>query len=111
AMDEAAGKAPNAEPRPVAWEPPTGAPTRLILVRHGETALTAERRYSGRGDVPLSPHGTEQVRAIAARLAGLPVTAVHTSPLSRCTATADAIAAATGNPPVTPDTDLVECDF
>src|SRR6185436_12815137 len=43
------------------WEPPAagagrpaGTATRLILVRHGETALTAQRRYSGRGDVPLS---------------------------------------------------------
>ena len=117
AMDAAAGKEPKAgrdpkaEPRPVAWEPPTGAPTRLILVRHGETELTAERRYSGRGDVPLSPQGAEQAHATAARLAATKIAAIHTSPLSRCTATADAIAAATGNPPVTADPDLVECDF
>jgi probable phosphoglycerate mutase len=112
AMDAAAGvpRNPKAEPRPV-WEPPTGAPTRLILVRHGETGLNADRRYSGRGDVPLTERGAEQARATAARLAGLKVAAVHTSPLSRCTATADAIAAALGDPPVTVDPDLVECDF
>lgn len=37
------------------WEPrPASTATRLLLVRHGETERTAQRRYSGRGDVPLS---------------------------------------------------------
>jgi len=118
AMDAATGteRSPKAEPRP-AWEPPTGVPTRLILVRHGETERTANRQYSGRGDVPLTARGIDQARATAtrladlARLAGHPIAAIHTSPLSRCTATAEAIASATGNPPVTVDADLVECDF
>src|SRR5437773_3054791 len=76
AMD-AAADVPKAEPRPAAppsaWEPPTGAPTRMHLVRHGETGLTAEKRYSGRGDVPLSDRGTAQARAVALRLAGTEV--------------------------------------
>ena len=55
---------------PVRWEPPSeeGA-ARLILVRHGSTSLTAERRYSGRGDVALTPAGEAQSRAVASRLA------------------------------------------
>ena len=61
--------------------------TRLILVRHGETALTAQGRYSGRGDVPLSDQGEAQAMAAAGRVAGIArdVAAVVSSPLSRCT--------------------------
>jgi probable phosphoglycerate mutase len=111
AMDQATGvKRPKAEPRP-AWEPPVGARTRLLLVRHGETAMTAERRYSGRGDVPLTARGTDQARALARRLAGLDLTAILTSPLSRCTGTAAILADTDGLPPVAVDEDLVECDF
>jgi probable phosphoglycerate mutase len=108
--------APKAEPRP-AWEQPTGVPTRLILVRHGETELTAARRYSGRGDVPLTERGTAQARATALRLAtdlrlaGTDVAAVHTSPLSRCARTASILAEALKDPPLVVDDDLVECDF
>jgi probable phosphoglycerate mutase len=96
------------------WEPPEGTPTRLILVRHGETALNAERRYSGRGDVALSGRGVVQARLTAARVAALvapgPVTVVS-SPLGRCTATAEAIAAALGGAAVVTEPDLIECDF
>ncbi|MGI5214131.1 bifunctional RNase H/acid phosphatase [Plantactinospora sp. CA-290183] len=127
AMDLAAGKAPAtdrvARAHEVAaqgstagssWEPrPASTATRLLLVRHGETEHTALRRYSGRGDVPLSERGRAQARATAARLAGLApsVAAVVTSPLSRCTATARLLAEALGDPPVVTEGDLVECDF
>lgn len=125
AMDEAAGvarKAPGkdrpAEPamgsvRP-SWEPPVATPTRLLLVRHGATALTAQRRYSGRGDVPLSEVGLAQARATGARVKALApsVAAVVTSPLVRCTTTAEVIAATLGGAvPVEVEPDLVECDF
>ncbi|MEH1011692.1 bifunctional RNase H/acid phosphatase [Micromonospora sp. CPCC 206060] len=99
---------------PASWEPRTGATaTRLILVRHGATELTAQRRYSGRGDVPLAERGATQARAAAARVAALAptVAAVVSSPLSRCTATAELIAGALGDPPVRTDDDLIECDF
>jgi len=95
------------------WEPPAGPPTRLVLVRHGATELTAQRRYAGRADTPLSAAGTRQAVAVAHRVAGLvpELAAVVTSPLVRCTATAAAIAAAAGDPPVLLEPDLVECDF
>ncbi|MEO3775509.1 bifunctional RNase H/acid phosphatase [Micromonospora sp. B11E3] len=99
---------------PASWEPrPSDTATRLILVRHGETEFTAQRRYSGRGDVPLSERGRVQARATAARVAALApaVAAVVSSPLSRCTATAEAIAAALGGIPVRQLDDLIECDF
>ncbi|MEU6074798.1 bifunctional RNase H/acid phosphatase [Micromonospora sp. NPDC047074] len=99
---------------PASWEPrPSFTTTRLILVRHGETAFTEQRRYSGRGDVPLSERGRAQARATAARVAALApsVAAVVSSPLSRCTATAEAIAKALGGVPVRREDDLIECDF
>ncbi|MDG4782995.1 bifunctional RNase H/acid phosphatase [Micromonospora sp. WMMD961] len=99
---------------PASWEPrPTFTATRLILVRHGETEYTEQRRYSGRGDVPLSEKGRAQVRETATRVAALApsVAAVLSSPLSRCTATAAAIAGALGDVPVRTEDDLIECDF
>jgi probable phosphoglycerate mutase len=124
AMDEAAGKPvvdriePEPERRPATtsrtWMPPSlDDATRLILVRHGETALTEEGRYSGRGDVPLSEQGEAQAMAAAGRVAGIArdVAAVVTSPLSRCTRTAELIAAELGGVDVTVVPDLIECDF
>jgi broad specificity phosphatase PhoE/ribonuclease HI len=93
------------------WEPRTATPTRLVLVRHGETPATEQRRWSGRADVDLSPRGREQAGALAARLAGYaPVAAVLTSPLRRCADTAATIAEALGTRPQA-EPDLAECDF
>ncbi|RAO05527.1 bifunctional RNase H/acid phosphatase [Micromonospora noduli] len=100
---------------PASWEPrPTFTATRLVLVRHGETPYTEQRRYSGRGDVPLSERGRAQARATGTRVAELApsVAAVLSSPLSRCTATAASIAEALGGDvPVRTEDDLIECDF
>src|SRR6185369_10736042 len=86
---------------PGSWER-TALPTRLIVIRHGESELNVERRYSGREDVPLSVRGRAQGEAVAARVAALagPVAAVVSSPLSRCTDTAELIAVALGGLPV-----------
>jgi probable phosphoglycerate mutase len=107
------GLATPAGNRPM-WTPPeTGNATRFVLVRHGETDLTAQRRYSGRGEVALSERGREQARATATRIAGIvgAGAAVVTSPLSRCTETAELIAAQTGSSPAQVEPDLIECDF
>ncbi|MFB9236125.1 bifunctional RNase H/acid phosphatase [Plantactinospora siamensis] len=96
------------------WEPrPADTATRLVLVRHGATEYTAGGRYSGRGDVPLSDLGRAQAAATGRRVAELAprVAAVVSSPLSRCTETARAVAAAVDDPPVAIDDDLIECDF
>ncbi|GAA1398996.1 bifunctional RNase H/acid phosphatase [Catellatospora coxensis] len=93
------------------WAPRTAPATRLVLVRHGETELTAQKRYSGRGDVPLSAVGEEQAAAAGRRVAGLRPDRVVSSPLSRCKATAAAIASAAGGIPVSVEADLIECDF
>jgi len=90
----------------------------MVLVRHGRTAYTAERRYSGRGDIPLSEGGIAEANAVADRVARLvaaqdatPVAAIVTSPLVRCTATADAIDKRIGGVPIRIEPDLIECDF
>ncbi|WP_144120475.1 bifunctional RNase H/acid phosphatase [Catellatospora sichuanensis] len=93
------------------WAPRTSPATRLVLVRHGETELTAQKRYSGRGDVPLSAVGEGQAAAAGRRVAGLRPDRVVSSPLSRCRATAAAIASAAGGVPVSVEADLIECDF
>jgi len=62
--------------------------TRVFLVRHGATMLTAENRFAGSVEVPLSDEGREQARRLAARLSRAPVAAVYASPLARALETA-----------------------
>ena len=124
AMDAAAGESatPAATPattpastavvtNPAGWTGATGAPTRLLLLRHGQTALSVERRYSGRGNPELTPLGVQQADA-AARYLGERggIGAVIASPLQRAFDTAAAAAKALGLD-VTVDDDLIETDF
>jgi broad specificity phosphatase PhoE len=60
----------------------------LYLVRHGETKWSRARRHTGRTDVPLSPAGEAEARALGAHLDGLEVDRVLASPLQRATTTA-----------------------
>jgi probable phosphoglycerate mutase len=70
--------------------------TRLLLVRHGATGLTAEDRFSGAIGVDLSDEGRWQVGKLAERLARDPLHAVYASPLSRTLETAAILAAPHG---------------
>jgi probable phosphoglycerate mutase len=67
--------------------------TRLYLVRHGATQLTAEDRFSGSVGVDLSDEGREQVRRLAERIASDGIAAVYCSPLGRTVETAALLAA------------------
>ncbi|HET6438613.1 MAG TPA: histidine phosphatase family protein [Anaeromyxobacter sp.] len=67
-------------------------PTRLLLVRHGATQLTAENRFSGAVGVDLSDEGRAQAARLADRLRGVSIAAVHASPLSRALETAQIVA-------------------
>ncbi|UNO42374.1 bifunctional RNase H/acid phosphatase [Streptomyces sp. MST-110588] len=72
-----------------------GTPTTLVLLRHGETPLTPQKRFSGSGgsDPGLSPAGERQAAAVAAALAARgTVQAVVSSPLKRCRETAGTVA-------------------
>jgi probable phosphoglycerate mutase len=113
AMDAQAGDTGKAD-SPVRWTGATGSPTRLLLLRHGQTALSVERRYSGRGDHPLTGTGLAQAKAAALRLSTRddvgPDTVIISSPLSRARDTAKAVADATGGT-VTVHSGLIETDF
>jgi broad specificity phosphatase PhoE len=66
--------------------------TRVFLVRHGATTLSAEDRFAGETDVPLSDAGREQARRLAERLRAEKISAVYSSPLGRTMETAQIIA-------------------
>ncbi|MGW5424573.1 histidine phosphatase family protein [Streptomyces sp. NPDC003943] len=87
--------------------------TTLVLLRHGETLLTPERRISGSGgsNPGLSPAGRRQARAAADALAHRGgIEAVVTSPMRRCQETAQPVAARLGLR-VQVEPDLREADF
>lgn len=66
--------------------------TRLYLVRHGATPLTAEDRFSGAANVYLSEEGRAQVEQLSRRLADDNITSIYCSPLDRTVETANIIA-------------------
>jgi broad specificity phosphatase PhoE len=66
--------------------------TRVFLVRHGDTVLSAEDRFAGETDVELSEKGREEARRLAQRLQGEKIVAVYASPLGRTVETARIIA-------------------
>jgi probable phosphoglycerate mutase len=67
--------------------------TRVFMVRHGATVLSAEDRFAGATDVALSDEGREQTRRLAERLSDEKIMAVYTSPLGRTVETAEILAA------------------
>jgi phosphoserine phosphatase len=71
---------------------------RLLLVRHGQTMWNAERRFQGSSDVPLSPRGLEQARALGVALRGYRLAAAYVSPFRRAVETAEVALEGTGVP-------------
>lgn len=65
--------------------------TRVFLVRHGATELSAEDRFAGAIDVLLSDAGREQARLLGRRLAKETISAVYASPMKRTVETAELI--------------------
>jgi len=95
----------------VGWDAGLGTPTTTLLLRHGVTAHTVEKRFSGFGglDLELSADGERQAAAVAARLGEIGgVDAVITSPMKRTRATASAEALGM---PVEEVDDFRECAF
>lgn len=72
--------------------------TRLVVVRHGETAWNRATRIQGHTDIPLSPLGLAQAERLAQALADEPLAAIYASDLRRARQTADALAAVHGLP-------------
>lgn len=94
------------------WAPPTRVATSLLLLRHGETPLSVERRFSGLGDPELTPRGLAQASAAAERLTREPyrIDVIVSSPLKRARQTAEAVAGRAGLDVVV-DEGLRETDF
>jgi 2,3-bisphosphoglycerate-dependent phosphoglycerate mutase len=84
--------------------------TRIIAVRHGETAWNVDTRIQGHLDIPLNETGQWQAQQLAQALAGESIDAIYASDLQRAYATAQAVADATGAP-ITPETGLRERSF
>ncbi len=84
--------------------------TTIYLVRHCECTANIERRLSGIVDYPITDKGKGQLDGLAERFRSVALDAVHTSPLSRTRATAEAIARYNGAP-VTVDERFIEFDF
>jgi probable phosphoglycerate mutase len=80
-------------PAPAADAPEVVTNVTLILVRHGETAWNRTRTIQGHIDIALNSTGQAQADAVARRLSGAAVAAVHASDLGRAWQTATAIAA------------------
>ncbi|MGW0970454.1 bifunctional RNase H/acid phosphatase [Streptomyces sp. NPDC002516] len=93
--------------------PDMGAPATFVLLRHGETPLTPQKRFSGSGgsDPSLSAAGRDQAERAAAALAARgTIQAIVASPLARTRETAAAVAARLGLD-VTVEEGLRETDF
>jgi probable phosphoglycerate mutase len=77
--------------------------TRIYLIRHGATVLSAEDRFAGATDVDLSDEGRRQAEALAVRLSDDRITAVYCSPLKRTVETAAIVAQPQGLAPIPRD--------
>ena len=91
-------------------DPGVDAPTRLFLIRHGETGWNVEGRYQGQADPPLNGEGLTQARSLAHRLRKHGVEVLYTSPLLRARATADIVSGVL-HVPVSLDARLMEINL
>jgi probable phosphoglycerate mutase len=84
--------------------------TRILAIRHGETAWNVETRIQGQLDVPLNDTGRWQAHRLALAVAEEGIDAVYASDLLRAYETAQSVVAGTGLPIVT-DAGLRERGF
>ncbi|MBV9871901.1 MAG: bifunctional RNase H/acid phosphatase [Frankiaceae bacterium] len=121
--DQAAGLAwtPRAEAGPAAapskpantlygWAAPVGSPTHALLLRHGETPLSLEKRFSGCGEPELTDRGKAQAAGAAQRLREAGIDVIVASPRRRTQQTATVVAELLGLP-VETEPGFAETDF
>ena len=84
--------------------------TRIIAVRHGETAWNVDARIQGQMDIGLNDKGRQQALRVGKALSGEPISAIYSSDLGRAHDTARSIAEVAGIP-VVPHTGLRERGF
>ncbi|HEY6480153.1 MAG TPA: histidine phosphatase family protein [Streptosporangiaceae bacterium] len=87
--------------------------TLVLIVRHGLTASTGTALTGWTPGISLDDRGRAQASAVGARLAGLPIDAIVSSPLDRCRETAEAISRARNGTalPVQLDERVGECHY
>jgi broad specificity phosphatase PhoE len=90
--------------------PAQSEPTATLLLRHGQTPMSVQKRYAGRSDIPLTDVGLQQAAAAAKRLASAGIDVIVASPLLRARQTAGEVATTTGAAVVTDD-GFRETDF
>jgi 2,3-bisphosphoglycerate-dependent phosphoglycerate mutase len=88
----------------------SGQPTRVLAIRHGETAWNVDGRIQGQLDVPLNDTGRWQVHRLALAVADEGIGAIYSSDLLRAFETAQAVARGCGRP-ITTDVGLRERGF
>ncbi|MBX6388755.1 MAG: histidine phosphatase family protein, partial [Frankia sp.] len=100
------------------WVAPPAPPTRTVLLRHGQTQVSVQKRFGGSIDAPLTDTGLAQAAAVASRLAGEVFDLVVSSPLKRARQTAEAVLPGLVTPDgrrgaveLVTDDDLRETDF
>lgn len=60
------------------------APTTLLLIRHARTVWNGEQRYAGHEEVALAAESEKQIATLTRKLIQEPISAIYSSPLSRC---------------------------
>ena len=70
---------------------------KLILIRHGQTDYTLQRRYCGHEDIPLNDYGIKQVTRLRKRLNNIRIDNVYSSNLKRALETAQILFGTTNN--------------
>jgi probable phosphoglycerate mutase len=94
----------------VGWQDMGSMPTTTLLLRHGQTPLSIEKRFSGAGDPSLTEVGLAQAAAAAERLRDSTASVIVTSPLRRAQQTAAAVASVLGVDVIT-EPGFQETDF
>src|SRR5699024_9145458 len=116
AVQPAEGEGEDSQPAgvsPTAWMGKT-EPTTLLLLRHGQTELNRDGKYSGRGNPELTDLGKKQIAHAARHISERgDVDVILSSPLGRCHETARAAAEALGmgKDAITTDEAIIEMDF
>ena len=84
--------------------------TKLMLIRHGNTAWNVDEIFRGRADVELNESGIKQAELLAKYLEDVPLEVVYSSPLKRALKTAEIIAGPRGVG-VRPSQELIDFDY
>ncbi len=84
--------------------------TKILIIRHGETAWNRDRIFRGTYDIVLNENGKQQARLVAQALKGIRIDAAYTSPLSRAKESAQIVTETHGISPVIHD-GFIDMDY